>query len=129
MKQKEKRILILDDAATVRLFERTILSEAGFHVDEAINGSEAIEKILLNGHYDLYLVDINMPKMDGYSFMKELRSMEIDQAPALMVSTESEEFDREQAFRAGANYYLTKPIKPEVLLTYVRILLGIGGTR
>jgi len=127
MNKKEKRILIVDDAATVRLFERTILEEAGFKVEEALNGMEALEKIEINGPYGLYIVDINMPQMDGYTFLEELRSKDIDQAPALMVSTESEECDRDRAYRSGANYYLTKPIKPDILLAYCRVLLGIGG--
>ncbi len=129
MKKKGKQILILDDAATVRLFERTILDSAGFTVEEAVNGIEALEKIEIKGPYDLYLVDINMPQMDGYSFLEELRSKNIDQAPAIMVSTESEEYDRDHAYQVGANYYLTKPIKPETLLRYCRILLGIGGDK
>ncbi len=129
MKPTETRILIVDDAATVRLFERTILEKAGYHVDEAINGIEALEKIELNGPYDLYLVDINMPQMDGYSFLEEMRSLGIEQSPAIMVSTESEKYDKERAYRSGANYYITKPIKPETLLKYIQIFLGIGGTK
>ena len=59
-----KRILVIDDAATVRLYHREILENAGFDVAEAINGVEALEKIE-EAPFDLYLVDINMPKLDG----------------------------------------------------------------
>ncbi len=118
-----KRLLIVDDAATVRLYHRNILEAAGYAVDEAVNGIEAMEKALQTP-FDLYVVDINMPKLDGYGFLKEIRSQDITQAPAIMVSTEAEADDRHRAYRAGANLYLIKPVKPEGLLSYVRLLLG-----
>lgn len=118
-----KRILVVDDAATVRMYHRTILESAGYEVAEAINGIEALEKTLQT-HFDLFIVDINMPKMDGYGFLKELRSLDIPQAPAIMVSTESETNDQQRAYRAGANVYLIKPVRPDGLLSYTRLLLG-----
>jgi two-component system chemotaxis response regulator CheY len=121
-----KRILIVDDAATVRMYHRSILEGAGYEVAEAINGIEALEKAL-TAPYDLYLVDINMPKLDGYSFLRELRSLDIPQSPAVMISTEAQSNDKERAWEAGANFYLIKPIKPESLLSYCRLLLGQGG--
>lgn len=121
-----KRILVVDDAATVRLYHNSILAEAGFSVEEAVNGIEALEKSLATP-FDLYLVDINMPKLDGYGFLRELRSQDIPQAPAVMISTEAEQLDRERAFAAGANFYLKKPIKPDDLLNVVSWLLGRSG--
>jgi two-component system chemotaxis response regulator CheY len=119
-----KRILIVDDAATVRLFHRNILEGAGYTVEEAINGIEALEKCLQQQPFDLYLVDINMPKLDGYGFLRELRSQQIPQAPAIMISTEAETNDQKRAFAAGANAYLIKPSKPDNLLLHVRLMLG-----
>lgn len=121
-----KRILIVDDAATVRMYHRNILEEAGYSVAEAINGVEAMEKALQEP-FDLYIVDINMPKLDGFGFLRQLRSEDLAPAPAIMVSTESSNNDRAAALRAGANGYLTKPVKPEQLLTHVRLLLGEIG--
>jgi len=118
-----KRILIIDDAATVRMYHRNILESAGYVVEEAVNGIEALEKVF-QSPFDLYVVDINMPKLDGFGFLKELRRQVIDQAPAIMVSTEAEAEDKQQAYRAGANLYLIKPVKPPELLTHVRVLLG-----
>jgi two-component system, chemotaxis family, chemotaxis protein CheY len=122
-----KHILIVDDAATVRMFHRTILEAAGYQVDEAINGIEALEKSLVQ-QFDLYLVDVNMPKLDGYSFLRELRAQAIPQAPAIMISTEAEAKDQQRAFEAGANAYLIKPSKPDQLLLQVRLLLGEAQT-
>ena len=119
-----KTILIVDDAATVRMYHRSILESAGYAVDEAINGIEALEKAL-SASYDLYLVDVNMPKLDGYSFVRELRAhAEIPQAPAVMVSTEAKPSDQAKAYLAGANLYLIKPTRPDILLGHVRLLLG-----
>jgi two-component system chemotaxis response regulator CheY len=118
-----KRILIIDDAATVRLYHRNILESAGYMVEEAVNGIEALEKALQTS-FDLYVVDINMPKLDGYGFLREIRSQEIVQPPAVMVSTEAKADDRQRAYRAGANLYLIKPTKPQELLIYVCLLLG-----
>ena len=65
-----------------------------------------------------------MPKLDGYGFLRELRGENISQVPAIMVSTEAAENDQTAAYRAGANGYLVKPVKPVQLLTHVRLLIG-----
>jgi len=119
-----KRILIVDDAATVRMYYRLILEEAGYMVVEAVNGIEAMEKSLRDT-FDMYIVDVNMPKQDGYGFLRDLRGREeLLQVPALMVSTEAASNDRKRAYVSGANLYLIKPIKPEELLINCRLLLG-----
>ncbi len=118
-----KHILIVDDAATVRLYYRNILETAGYSVEEAVNGIEALEKALQRS-FDLYIVDLNMPKLDGYGFVKDLRGRDLDQAPVLMVSTEAAVNDRRQAYSIGVNLYLIKPVKPDVLTRFCRLLLG-----
>ena len=118
-----KRILIVDDAATVRMYHRQILESAGYAVEEAVNGIEALEKSL-RAPFELYIVDVNMPKLDGYGFLRELRGQAIPQAPAIMISTEANSNDQALAYAAGANAYLIKPVKPEQLRTYVKLLMG-----
>ncbi len=118
-----KRILIVDDAATVRIYHRSILEPAGYTVEEAWNGIEALEKAL-ESPFDLYLVDVNMPKLDGYGFLRELRQQQIAQQPAIMVSTEAEARDERAAYESGANSYLIKPVRQPQLLSYVRLMLG-----
>lgn len=118
-------VLIVDDAATVRMYHGKIMRQAGFEVEEAVNGYEALEKILQKS-YDLLLVDVNMPKMDGYTFLTKLRKMsELVQPPAIMISTESKTSDEETAYRAGANLYLVKPLKPEQLSAAARMIVGV----
>jgi two-component system chemotaxis response regulator CheY len=124
MGERIKQILVVDDASTVRLYHRMLLEKIGFTVDEAMNGLEALEKAFAR-HYDLLLVDINMPKMNGLAFLRELRShQEIYQAPALVVSVAAENKDRREAFSCGANFYFIKPTKPEVLVRAARLLTG-----
>ena len=118
-----KRVLIVDDAATVRMYHRGILESAGYAVEEAWNGIEALEKIL-NAPFDFYIVDINMPKLDGYGFLRELRQQVVPQAPAIMVSTEAAATDEAAAYRAGANAYLIKPVLPQQLLSFLSLMLG-----
>jgi len=126
------RILIVDDAATVRLYHRKILGDAGWHTDEAVNGVEALERVHAqadDANYDLYVVDINMPKLDGYGFVRELRRLAPrHQAPVLMVSTEAQVHDARAALDAGANSYLVKPARPEELVVSAALLLGDAAT-
>jgi two-component system, chemotaxis family, chemotaxis protein CheY len=122
------RILIVDDAATVRMYHRKMLGDAGWQTDEAINGVEALEKLMNQPEgqaFDLFVVDINMPKMDGYTFVRELRRLaDVPQAPVLMVSTEAQAHDASAAEAAGANCYLVKPAKPMELVLTAALMLG-----
>lgn len=119
------RILVVDDARLMRAFHRSILEKGGYQVDEALNGLEALEK-LLTAPADLLIVDINMPKMDGLTFLRTLRRGEGAAAavPALMTSTEAKPKDKDEARAAGANFYLVKPISAEILLRHVDLLSG-----
>ncbi len=122
------RVLIVDDAPTVRMYHRQVIEALGVEVDEAENGVEALEKCLVRA-FDLLLVDVNMPKMDGYRLVREVRAHpDLRAIPAVMISTEAAETDREQAFRAGANHYMVKPVRPEALRACVRVLLGGDGS-
>ena len=124
------QILVIDDAATVRMYHRKMLGDAGWQIEEAVNGVEALEKVAnqpKDSPFDLYVVDINMPKMDGYSFVRELRKLQdVPQAPVMMVSTEAQVQDATAAQDAGANCYLIKPAKPQELVLTAALLLGDG---
>src|ERR1700743_3650758 len=101
-----KRVLLVDAAALVRRYYREILESAGYEVEEALNGMEAIEH-LLQRDADLLIVAINMPQMDGLSFLRQLRQRPDALAgiPALVASTESQDQDRQAVIDAGANFY------------------------
>jgi two-component system chemotaxis response regulator CheY len=116
---------MIDDAATVRMYYRQILEDLGFAVDEAVNGGEGLEKAL-GQTYDLLIVDINMPVMDGYTLVRTVRQEQtLQNIPVIMISTEAELEDRTQAYRMGANLYEIKPVLPEVLSLDAQLLTGM----
>lgn len=119
------RALIVDDSAAVRGFHGSILRNAGFDIEEAANGYEALEKYFKK-KFDLLLVDVNMPKMHGYELIRQIRQQDLyGFVPAVVISTESGENDYLEAFRAGANLYLEKPVDPIYLQLSARMLTGI----
>jgi two-component system, chemotaxis family, chemotaxis protein CheY len=119
------RVLVVDDSSLVRLYYRNVLEQAGFEVEQAINGIEAMEKVLAQA-FDLLIVDVNMPRMDGLSFLRTLRrsAPEVATLPALVISTECEPQDIEDARAAGANFYLVKPVSDADLRRHVAALAG-----
>ena len=123
----KKRVLVVDDAALVRLYYRDALEAAGFEVDEALNGLEALEKVLAV-RFDLLVVDVNMPQMDGITFIEALRRQELPLAslPVLITSTEAAQRDFDAARAAGANFYLVKPISRETITEYAAMLCGLA---
>jgi two-component system chemotaxis response regulator CheY len=124
--QNYKRVLVIDDASLARLYYRDALERAGFLVDEALNGLEALEKLLV-APADLLIVDVNMPQMDGITFVKALRSrpLPVGSTPVMISTTESGPKDIAAARAAGANFYMIKPVNQELLVTYAALLCGV----
>jgi two-component system chemotaxis response regulator CheY len=122
-----KRVLVVDDASLVRLYYRSALEGAGFDVAEAWNGLEALETLLAE-RFDLVIVDVNMPQMDGLSFLRTLRakSLPLSSIPVLVTSTETAPQRVAAARTAGANFYLVKPLSAETLAQYAALLCGAG---
>lgn len=120
----EKRILVVEDGITMRMFYQDVLGKAGFAVEEAANGVEGLEKALL-GHFDLMIVDINMPKMDGYELVTRIRrEPSLRAIPVVTISTEAQGEDATRAYEAGANLYIVKPADPASLVEMARLLTG-----
>ena len=126
MTDRKPVILVVDDAALVRLYYRTILEGAGYEVREALNGIEALERVL-EALPDLLIVDVNMPQMDGFTFLSALRRQPSPARaiPALVTSTESGVQDMRAARAAGANYYLVKPLGESNLKEHAALLCGV----
>jgi len=119
-----KTIMIVDDANTVRTYHRMIVANAQRQVEEAENGVEALEKAM-GKQIDLFMVDVNMPKMDGYRLCQEIRRDDaLNQVPIIMISTESQAGDATKAFDCGANFYMTKPVDGTTLNDMVSLMLG-----
>ncbi|WP_040620600.1 response regulator [Rhodovulum sp. PH10] len=119
-----KSILVVDDGITIRLFYRDVLEAAGFTVAEAANGVEGLERALLD-RFDLMIVDVNMPKMNGYELVRQVRDdPALRSIPIVTISTEEKEEDALRAYRAGANLYVVKPVRPDELAATARLLTG-----
>jgi DNA-binding response OmpR family regulator len=119
-----KKILLVDDSSTVLLMERMILSKSEYDVVTARDGQEGVEKALTEKP-DLILMDVVMPRMDGFEACKRLREQDGTKAiPVIMVTTRGELSSVESGYASGCNDYVTKPINGLELLAKVRSCLG-----
>ena len=118
-----KRILTVDDSATVRQVINQTLGEAGYEVVEASDGEEALTK-LAERKFHLLITDLNMPKRDGISLVKEVRRDPANRfLPIIMLTTESDERKRREGKSVGTSGWIVKPFRPDQLLGVVRMLL------
>ena len=117
-------VLVVDDSTSARAYHKAILVDAGFVVQEAGNGYEALE-LTLTQRFALLVVDVNMPVMDGYTLVGAVRGQTLGaDVPIIMISTEREAADSAEAYRRGANVYLVKPAEPEQLRLTAMLLTG-----
>lgn len=120
MENEKKSILVVDDEKEIaELIEIHLLSQ-DYNVKKANNGKEAL-KLLENEHFDLVLLDVMMPKMDGKETLKEIRAKY--NLPVIMVTAKTTEMDKIEGLTLGADDYVTKPIKPLELLARVKAQL------
>ncbi|MDD4731345.1 MAG: response regulator [Desulfovibrio sp.] len=120
-----KHILIVDDSKTVRNLVAFIMKKEGFRVTTAEDGLDGLEKLYGAEDVDLVICDINMPRMDGLSFIKNMREQERYRVlPVIVLSTEGENQDIDSAISIGANIYMVKPAQPEKLMRNAKMLLG-----
>ena len=120
----QKKILLVDDSSTMILMERMALSGGGYQLLAARDGEEAV-KTARDQKPDLILLDVVMPKMDGFEVCRRLRSEGTTRdIPIIMVSTRGEEGNIEKGFDSGCTDYVLKPLNGMELLTKVKSLLG-----
>ena len=120
-----KTILIVDDSKTVRNLVAFIMKKEGFKVITAEDGLDGLEKLYSSGDIDLIISDINMPRMDGFTFIKSVREQDAYRdIPIVVLSTEGQEKDIQAGLSIGANMYMVKPAQPEKMLRNVKMLLG-----
>ena len=118
------RILVVEDSPTILNLLGMVLRQQGFQIHTAGDGVEALEK-LSQESVDLIITDVNMPRMDGFTLIRRVRAQQsLANLPIIVLSTEREDRDLEQGAMVGANLYLTKPVKPEVLVEHVQSLLN-----
>ncbi|WP_099158738.1 response regulator transcription factor [Virgibacillus ndiopensis] len=116
-----KKILIVDDEASIVTLLKFNVEQAGFETDVAYDGIEAINKVEQNA-YDLIVLDLMLPEMDGMEVCKELRSNKID-TPILMLTAKGDEFDKILGLELGADDYLTKPFSPKEVVARIKAIL------
>lgn len=114
------RILIVDDESKIREVIREYLNFKGFETDEAVNGMEAVEMARKND-YILIIMDIMMPKLDGFTACKEIKKT--NDVPVIMLSARGEEYDKLFGFAIGIDDYVVKPFSPKELMARVEAVL------
>jgi len=119
-----KRILVVDDDQMVLMALGELLKPEGYEVNMVSSGSEALKRLDENG-YDLLLLDIIMPLMDGFELCRKVRDKEkYRETPIVFLTAKSREEDKISGLAAGANLFLSKPISPEKLLDIISKTIG-----
>ncbi|MCF0185203.1 MAG: response regulator transcription factor [Bacteroidaceae bacterium] len=115
------RILLIEDDEAIAELEKDYLELSDFEVDIETNGEEGLKKALSN-NYDLFILDLMLPDMDGFEICKKIR--EVKNEPILMVSAKKEEIDTIRGLSLGADDYITKPFSPSELVARVKAHLA-----
>ena len=118
------KILVVDDEALIRTVIKEYCSNNDYEVFEATSGKEALE-LLLKNKYDLMILDIMMPEMDGFSMLKELPKER--RIPTIVLSARGEEYDKLAGFDLGIDDYVTKPFSPKELMARIKAVLSRSG--
>lgn len=115
------KILVVDDESRMRKLLRDFLTREGYQVLEAADGLEALDVFYEEKDIALILLDVMMPRMDGWSVCRELRKQ--SKVPIMMLTARSEERDELQGFELGVDEYISKPFSPKILMARVQALL------
>ena len=116
------KILVVDDEKLIREVICEYARNEGYSVIEAENGDDAINKVTENPNIDLIIMDIMMPRLDGYSACKEI--FKIKKYPTIMLSARKEEYDKLLGFDLGIDDYVTKPFSPKELMARIKAILN-----
>ena len=120
-----KHIMIVDDSKTIRNLLAFVIKSEGFKVSTAEDGLDGLEKLYSMEPVDLIISDVNMPRMDGLTFIKTLREQEAyKDVPIIVLSTEGREKDIATGISLGANLYMVKPAEPAKMIRNIKMLLG-----
>lgn len=124
MNEEKKKLLLVDDSATILMIEKTILKGEPYTLITATDGQDAVDKAV-SELPDLILMDVVMPKKSGFEACLELRNLEATRSiPIILVTTRGEPVNVETGYEAGCNDYLTKPLSKQELLEKVRNHVG-----
>ena len=115
------KILVIDDESRMRKLVRDFLTKKNYEVLEASNGEEAMEIFYEDKEIDLLILDVMMPKMDGWQVCREVRK--VSKVPIIMLTAKSDERDELMGFELGVDEYITKPFSPKILVARVEAIL------
>ena len=119
-----KTVLVVDDSVSMRQMVSFTLKGAGFEVEEAGDGKEAVDKLNAGAKPNLVITDLNMPNMDGISLIKAIRDMPAYKfTPVLMLTTESADDKKKEGQSAGATGWIVKPFNPDQMLATINKVL------
>ncbi len=118
-----ERILVIDDSPTLRKLLRFYLKKKGYTVNEANNGKAGLE-LIAKEDFELVILDMNMPVMNGLEVLETLKNKEGFSVPILILSADKEEESKAAGISFGASYYLTKPFKPEEVIARIEDILA-----
>ena len=119
-KEKSMKVLIVDDEEMIRAVLKEYVEFEGGEADEAADGMEAVKKCREND-YDVILMDVMMPRLDGFSAVKEIRKFK--QTPVIMLSARGEEYDKLFGFEIGSDDYVTKPFSPKEVMARIHAVM------
>jgi len=117
-------IMVIDDSTSMRALVKMTLATAGHVIVEAVDGLDALDKVS-RGKVDVFLCDVNMPRLDGLALVKRLRALPASKfTPILMLTTETDAEKKKIAKEAGATGWLVKPFQPDQLLATIKKVLA-----
>ncbi len=118
-----KKVLCVDDSPTIRKLVHKALDPDGYTVDEAGDGKEALSKATAD--HDLFIVDVNMPEMDGFEFVEAIKkNSELANTPVVFLTTESSDDKKARGKTLGVNGWIVKPFQPESFVKVISMLVG-----
>ena len=120
------RILVVDDETNIRRVVREYAEFEGHEVFEAVDGMDAVEMVK-NNNYDVIVMDVMMPKLDGFSTCKEIRKYKT--IPVIMLSARGEEYDKLFGFELGIDDYVVKPFSPKELMARIKVALKRNASK
>jgi len=119
-----KTVLVVDDSRSVRAVIGTTLQVAGYNVIQATDGQEGLDILNGDNHIELIITDLNMPNMDGITFIREIKKMpDYKSTPICMLTTETEQSKLEQGNSVSTDAWITKPVQPAHVINIVTRLL------
>ena len=118
---EQAKILVVDDESRMRKLVKDFLVKSGFAVIEAADGEEAVDVFMSTKDIELVVLDVMMPKLDGYQVAEEIRKM--SKVPIIMLTAKSDERDELKGFSLGVDEYITKPFSPKILVARVEAVL------